>query len=271
MSFAALLQSMYSDMHVKHQHLQLCCRLVIESPTSGVELSLHGTTLLHEVSLAREYVCLRNRANVKATLLSRVSKLSYPLQPSLRTNSRGIADLERDVKLERLFCVFLQEYCIYKSSEQHVLLSAVSCVCDHQLVLAAASERFRLCLPEGRREKCHVRRGATARVPPLQRTGYLDAGCPVADAVFVVTVVVCVAAADVAVAVFGLVLQSVVVAAEALNVVAAAAAALAVAVSAVEMFVFGVLVVHDVAAAVVAAGPQALPTAFARGRCFAVD
>lgn len=51
---------------------------------------------------------------------------------------------------------------------------------------------------------------------------------------------------------------------------AAAAAELAVAVSAAEVFVIGALV-HDVAVAVVAAGPQALLRAFARGHCFVVD
>lgn len=51
---------------------------------------------------------------------------------------------------------------------------------------------------------------------------------------------------------------------------AAAAAELAVAVSAAEVFVIGALV-HDVAVAVVAAGPQALLRAFARGHCFVAD
>lgn len=46
------------------------------------------------------------------------------------------------------------------------------------------------------------------------------------------------------------------------------AAALAVKTSAVEMFEIAVLVVHDVAAAAVAAGPRGLPAAFAKGRCF---
>lgn len=89
----------------------------------------------------------------------------------------------------------------------------------------------------------------------------------------VVTVVVLhVAAADVRV-VFAMVLQSAVVVAAAVVpcVVAAAAAELAVAVSAVEMFEIGVFVVHDVAAAAVAAEPQVLPTAFARGHCFVGD
>lgn len=90
----------------------------------------------------------------------------------------------------------------------------------------------------------------------------------------VVTVVVLhVAAADVRV-VFAVVLQSAVVVAAAAVVpcvVAAAAAELAVAVSAVEMFEIGVFVVHDVAAAAVAAEPQVLPTAFARGHCFVGD
>lgn len=89
----------------------------------------------------------------------------------------------------------------------------------------------------------------------------------------VVTVVVLhVAAADVRV-VFAVVLQSAVVVAAAVVpcVVAAAAAELAVAVSAVEMFEIGVFVVHDVAAAAVAAEPQVLPTAFARGHCFVGD
>lgn len=93
----------------------------------------------------------------------------------------------------------------------------------------------------------------------------------------VVTVVVLhVAAADVGV-VFAVVFQSaavvgvVVAAAVVPCVVAAAAAELAVAVSAVEMFEIGVLVVHDVAAAVVAAEPQVLPTAFARAHCFVGD
>lgn len=91
----------------------------------------------------------------------------------------------------------------------------------------------------------------------------------------VVTVVVLhVAAADVGV-VFAVVLQSAVVvvaaAAVVLCVVAAAAAELAVAVSAAETFEIGVLVVHDVAAAAVAAEPQVLPTAFARGHCFVGD
>lgn len=48
-----------------------------------------------------------------------------------------------------------------------------------------------------------------------------------------------------------------------------AAVEMIVGVSAVEMFVTGVLVVHDVA--VVVAGPQALPTTFAIGHCFAVN
>lgn len=89
----------------------------------------------------------------------------------------------------------------------------------------------------------------------------------------VVTVVVLhVAAADVRV-VFAMVLQSAVVVAAAVVPcgVAAAAAELAVAVSAVEMFEIGVFVVHDVAAAAVAAEPQVLPTAFARGHCFVGD
>lgn len=88
----------------------------------------------------------------------------------------------------------------------------------------------------------------------------------------VVTVVVLhVAAADVRV-VFAMVLQSaVVVAAAVVPCVVAAAAELAVAVSAVEMFEIGVFVVHDVAAAAVAAEPQVLPTAFARGHCFVGD
>lgn len=94
----------------------------------------------------------------------------------------------------------------------------------------------------------------------------------------VVTVVVLhVAAADVGV-VFAVVFQSAAVvvgvaAAVVPCVVAAAAAAaeLAVAVSAVEMFEIGVLVVHDVAAAAVAAEPQVLPTAFARAHCFVGD
>lgn len=53
-------------------------------------------------------------------------------------------------------------------------------------------------------------------------------------------------------------------------VILCAAAELAVAVSAAEVFVIGALV-HDVAVAVVAAGPQALLRAFARGHCFVVD
>lgn len=46
------------------------------------------------------------------------------------------------------------------------------------------------------------------------------------------------------------------------------AAAPAVKTSAVEMFEIAVLVVHDVAAAAVVAGPRGLPAAFAKGRCF---
>lgn len=46
------------------------------------------------------------------------------------------------------------------------------------------------------------------------------------------------------------------------------AAALAVKTSAVEMFEIAVLVVRDVAAAAVVAGPRGLPAAFAKGRCF---
>lgn len=50
-----------------------------------------------------------------------------------------------------------------------------------------------------------------------------------------------------------------------------AAAEQAVTVSAVEMFVIGALVVHDVAEVAVAAVPQALLKAVARGHCFVVD
>ncbi len=88
-------------------------------------------------------------------------------------------------------------------------------------------------------------------------------------------VVLNVAAADVVV-VFAALRQSavvvvVVVAVVVVRVVVAAAAELAEAVDTVEMFVIGVLVVHDVAVAVVVAGPQALLTTFARGHCFVAD
>lgn len=116
------------------------------------------------------------------------------------------------------------------------------------------------------------------QVPQLQRTDYLDAGRSVAAAVFafgaVVTVAVQYVTAADAVAVTAVVFQS---AAAAVAVVAAvvlyaaAAAELAVAVGVVEMFVIDALVVYAVAAAVAAAGPPALLTAFVRGHCFVVD
>lgn len=88
----------------------------------------------------------------------------------------------------------------------------------------------------------------------------------------VVTVVALnVAAADVVVVLAVVHQSAVVVVAAAVVRCVVAAAGLAEAVNAVERFVIGVLVVHDVAVAVVVAGPQALPTAFARGHCFVVD
>lgn len=65
--------------------------------------------------------------------------------------------------------------------------------------------------------------------------------------------------------VFAVALQSAVVAAVDQCV---EAAALAVKTSAVGMFETAVLVVRDVAAAAVVAGPRGLPAAFAKGRCF---
>lgn len=98
------------------------------------------------------------------------------------------------------------------------------------------------------------------QAPLLLLTDCLDAGPPLVDAAYVVLV-------------FPVVLQSAVaaVAAGVPCVVAAAAAELVVTVGAVEMIVFGVLVVHDAAVVVVAAGPQALQAAFARGHCFVAD
>lgn len=102
------------------------------------------------------------------------------------------------------------------------------------------------------------------QVPQLHMTGSLNAGRPVVAAVFVFDAVVTVV--DVTAVVFRLAVAAAVVV---VVLCAAAAAELPVAVSAVEAFVIGALVVHDVAVA--AAGLQALLRAVARGHCFVAD
>lgn len=154
------------------------------------------------------------------------------------------------------------------------LLSAVFCAGDRQLFLALACAHSHLCLQVDQRGKCHVCQGTVAQVPPLLLKDYSNAERPPAAAVFVfvavVTVVVLhVAAADVGVA-FVAVLQPA-AAAVVVAVVPHVAAAAELVLSAVEMFEVGVLVVHGVAATVVVAEPQVLPTAFAIRHCFVGD
>lgn len=47
MSFAALLHIMYSDMHIRHQHLQYVVVWILK--VSGVKLSLQRVTVSQEV------------------------------------------------------------------------------------------------------------------------------------------------------------------------------------------------------------------------------
>lgn len=82
-NWTALLQSMYSDMHIKHQHLQYVVVRVLK--VSWVELSLQRATVFQEVFQHKNMcVCLRNRANVKATLLSHVSMFLIQYSPLWR-------------------------------------------------------------------------------------------------------------------------------------------------------------------------------------------